>query len=113
MEMDRKSIYKGIINNKIDKQIGKGLAKYNTMLEGNQSLTLPKRIDHLSEELIDALFYIEHLKVANSKNDKYKEIVIDAVGSLIYLVTKVEDTELKDEMIESIKAINNAVKDMI
>lgn len=111
--MENNSVYKVRINKKMDKQINKGIEKYGVTLEGNPIWTHPQKLDHLAEELIDGLFYIEHLRSAHATNEIHKEIIIDAVGSLIYLITKIGDQELKSEMVDNIKAINNAVKDMI
>lgn len=43
-------------------QTEKGLSKYGMTLEDNTELTIGERLNHLEEELIDALMYIEHLK---------------------------------------------------
>lgn len=43
-------------------QTEKGLTKYGMTLEDNTKLTVCERLNHLEEELIDALMYIEHLK---------------------------------------------------
>lgn len=45
------------------KQTAKGIATYGQTLEENTSMTDIERLDYLEEELIDALMYIEHLKV--------------------------------------------------
>ena len=48
------------------RQEEKGLKKYGVLLEDNTTLTTEQRIEHLEEELIDALKYCEHLKtIAN------------------------------------------------
>lgn len=44
------------------RQEAKGLEKYGEPLEQNTTLTTIQRIEHLQEELIDALKYCEHLK---------------------------------------------------
>lgn len=46
------------------KQEQKGKNKYGEMLENNTTLTTEQRIEHLEEELINALKYCEHLKQA-------------------------------------------------
>lgn len=46
------------------KQERKGVAKYGQTLEDNVTLSREQRIEHLEEELIDALKYCEHLKVS-------------------------------------------------
>ena len=53
--------YRQNIIEKIDHQIDKGKRKYGQVLEQND-LTMEEKLDHLQEELVDALFYIEHLR---------------------------------------------------
>ena len=50
----------------LDKQIDKGLRKYGVLIEKNDTLTSEQRIEHLEEELVDALMYCEHLKAGIS-----------------------------------------------
>jgi NTP pyrophosphatase (non-canonical NTP hydrolase) len=47
-----------------EKQERKGLKKYGQSLEDNKTLSTDQRIEHLEEELIDALKYCEHLRVS-------------------------------------------------
>ena len=56
--------YRQNIIDKIDKQIEKGINKYGQVLEDN-NLTMDEKLDHHQEELIDALFYTEHLRKDN------------------------------------------------
>ena len=44
------------------KQTEKGLAKYGKCLEDNVCMDVLERIKMIEEELVDALFYLEHLK---------------------------------------------------
>lgn len=46
-----------------EKQTTKGLATYGQTLEENTELSMAERLTYLEEELIDALMYIEHIKV--------------------------------------------------
>lgn len=46
----------------MDKQAKKGMDKYGQTLEENNTLSTEQRIEHLQEELIDAMQYCEHLK---------------------------------------------------
>lgn len=46
----------------IDRQILKGKSKYGQLLEDNVTLTTDQRLEHMQEELIDALMYTEHLR---------------------------------------------------
>lgn len=48
------------------RQEAKGMEKYGEPLEENTTLTTTQRIEHLQEELIDALKYCEHLKVVSN-----------------------------------------------
>ena len=48
----------------MEQQQQKGLEKYGQHLE-ESDLTIEQKLNHLEEELIDALFYIQHLKGAN------------------------------------------------
>lgn len=57
--------YRNRIIDMMDKQRKKGIEKYNVTLEENVTLSTTQRIEHLQEELIDALQYCEHLKEAN------------------------------------------------
>ena len=66
--------YRQNIIDKIDQQIAKGKSKYGQVLEDND-LTMDEKLDHLQEELVDALFYIEHLREEsnNKKEVKFRE----------------------------------------
>ena len=46
-----------------EEQTAKGLATYGQTLEENTELSMAERLTYLEEELIDALMYIEHIKV--------------------------------------------------
>lgn len=60
------SKYRECIKDLLDKQIEKGLSKYGVLIEDNNTLTSEQRIEHLEEELVDALMYCEHLKAGIS-----------------------------------------------
>lgn len=47
-----------------ERQERKGVEKYGQILEDNVTLSTEQRIEHLEEELIDALKYCEHLKMS-------------------------------------------------
>ena len=104
--------YKELIMERIDKQINKGLNKYGMTLEDNTDLTFEQRVDHIAEELIDGLQYLEHLKVCNAQNVRNKQDIVDAVGSLIFLSTSIQDEEIRTRIVIEIRKINNAVKNM-
>lgn len=45
-----------------EEQQRKGLKKYGLPLEQDEAMHINKRLQHLTEELIDGLMYIEHIK---------------------------------------------------
>lgn len=53
--------YREQILARLDKQDEKGMAKYGTILEQNPA-DMVERLDHLAEELVDGLRYIEWIK---------------------------------------------------
>lgn len=59
----RKQYYWENICKMQEKQTEKGLATYGQTLEENTALSMAERLTYLEEELIDALMYIEHIKV--------------------------------------------------
>lgn len=59
-----KANYRDNIIAMIDRQRDKGLSKYGEVLEDNVTLTVDQRLEHIQEELIDALMYVEHLRSA-------------------------------------------------
>ncbi len=58
------------------RQIRKGLVKYGQPLEANNQMDLSERLDAIAEELIDALFYLEHLRRAYMNTDSYQNAVL-------------------------------------
>ena len=64
MELKREPVYKLRIVDLFDRQFQKGIHKYGVSLEDNDTLTTEQRVDHLEEELADAMVYCEHLKAA-------------------------------------------------
>ena len=52
------------INDLLERQREKGIAKYGQILEENTTLSRVQRVEHIEEELIDALMYAEHIKAA-------------------------------------------------
>lgn len=62
-EKPGRNVYRDNIVAMLDKQREKGLKKYGETLEDNVTLTREQRIEHLEEEMIDALQYAEHLKL--------------------------------------------------
>lgn len=60
--------YRAAVEKLLDQQEQKGIDKYGVTLDQNTTLTDAQRIEHLEEELVDALMYCEHLK-AGISND--------------------------------------------
>ena len=54
------------------KQSDKGLREYEMRLYENTSLSQQARLNHLAEELVDALMYIQHIKAGmnGAEDDK-------------------------------------------
>ena len=63
-EEAKKTPYQEAVEALIARQVEKGREKYGVTLDENATLTTEQRIEHLEEELIDALMYCEHLKAA-------------------------------------------------
>ena len=61
---EEKTPYQQAIEALIARQVEKGKGKYGVTLDENATLTTEQRIEHLEEELIDALMYCEHLKTS-------------------------------------------------
>jgi hypothetical protein len=107
-----KGYYKQIIMDRIDKQIEKGLNKYGQTLEDNQDMTTLDRIDYLAEELVDGLQYIEHLKVQYKQNNNYRMDIIETVGMMILLTSRIKDDEVREGIIKGLRLINDSVRKM-
>lgn len=58
--------YRAEVEKLLDRQEEKGIDKYGVTLDQNTTLTDAQRIEHLEEELVDALMYCEHLKAGIS-----------------------------------------------
>ena len=72
---DRKGIklinnYWQNICNMQKRQTEKGIRKYGQVLENNTEMSIKERLEYLQEELIDALMYIEHIKVHVGKEQE-------------------------------------------
>lgn len=63
-----------------DRQEAKGRNKYGMILEDNKDLSFSERINHLQEELVDALKYCEHLKAY-----KTSHLTLNDLASVIHL----------------------------
>lgn len=64
------------------RQEEKGQGKYGVALEANTTLSREQRIEHLEEELIDALKYCEHLKAIddNLTANDYQRLSLRTAG---------------------------------
>lgn len=98
--------YKEKIIEMLDKQINKGQRKYGLYLEEND-LTFDERLDHLSEELIDGLQYIQHLKMIKEKMVEDLWFIIGGLMRLKKEENDEETEELIDEIIKRAKRIKN------
>lgn len=54
--------YKDAIVKRLDEQTAKGIAKYGNPLSHYKGMLPNVRLEHLAQELTDALVYVEHLK---------------------------------------------------
>jgi hypothetical protein len=61
--------YRQTIIDRLDRQTQKGLKKYDAVLSHYTDMPIEKRLEHLAEELTDALVYIEHLKAWVKDNE--------------------------------------------
>lgn len=80
---------KNIIN-LLARQHAKGLVKYGETLEENTTLSRAQRVDHIEEELIDALVYAEHIKAAIEDNltaNDYQRMAMRTASGMDYSKT--------------------------
>lgn len=79
------------------KQTEKGLAKYGKGLEENVCMDVLKRIKMIEEELVDGLFYLEHLKeCVKAKEEDIKTLKMIASNCAI-------DKNQREMLLEIIK----------
>ena len=65
------------------KQEQKGISKYGQTLEDNTTLSVLQRLEHLQEELLDAMKYTEHLKPVLTDNltaNDYQRMAMRTAG---------------------------------
>ena len=77
---------KSIIN-LLQRQREKGIAKYGQILEENTTLSRVQRVEHIEEELIDALMYAEHIKAAIEDNltaNDYQRMAMRTASGMDY-----------------------------
>ena len=111
--MKIRSEYKENIIGKMDKQINKGYDKYGTTLEHNVGLNMEQRLVHLQEELIDGLFYTEHLISKYRGDRKHIEELIAIVSSMMIELPLIQDENTREIFLDIAKRLNAVVKEMI
>ena len=104
--------YRDAVIARLDKQINKGKAKYGMTLEDNTQLTMTERHDHLAEELIDGLQYIEHLKALEAERKPVMESLLLNVNNLGLMAIRIKDPMLKVEVQQQVAEINRLLKEL-
>lgn len=104
--------YRDAVIARLDKQINKGKNKYGMTLEDNTELTMVERQDHLAEELIDGLQYIEHLKTLELQRKPIMEDLLLGVNNLILMAIRINDPMLKVEVQQQLAEINRLLKEL-
>lgn len=104
--------YRDAVIARLDKQINKGKNKYGMTLEDNTNLTMSERHDHLAEELIDGLQYIEHLKTLEKLRKPIMENLLLNVNNLVLMAIRIKDPMLKSEVQQQIAEINRLLKEL-
>ena len=84
--------YRNAIIKRIDAQIDKGLKKYGTPLYKNP-LSMNERMDHLSEELVDGLQYIEHIKAGLAELQEQTTELVAKLGVIYHRLKHDQYTE--------------------
>lgn len=108
-----KNQYLEDIVKKMEKQTNKGIEKYGQILEQNTELTMGERLVHLQEELIDGLFYIEHLLSKDKQHKRGAEKMIDVIAQMMVQIPMIQDENVKEIFFNLAKEANGALKEMI
>lgn len=108
-----KNQYLENIVKKMEKQTNKGIEKYGQILEQNTELTMEERLVHLQEELIDGLFYVEHLIAKDRQQKKGAEKMIDVIAQMMVQTPMVQDESIREIFFNLAKEANGALKEMI
>ena len=103
--------YRDAVIARLDNQINKGKNKYGMILEDNVELTMSERCDHLGEELIDGLQYIEHLKTLEVERKSMMNNLTLGVN-LVLMAVRVKDPVLRVEIQQQIAEINRLLKEL-
>lgn len=105
--------YRNEIMRKMDAQIEKGLNKYGTTLEQNTGLSMEERLVHLQEELIDGLFYVEHLIAKDRQSTKHKQDLIGVISQMMVQLPMIQNEDTREIFLDIAKQFNGVVKEMI
>ena len=96
------------------RQEEKGKAKYGQTLEENTTLTADQRLEHLEEELIDALKYAEHLREGLRGHgltaDDYQRAAMRTASSMDYTVS---DDRQKAMLLNGVMGLNGEAGECI
>lgn len=108
-----KNQYLENIVKKMERQTNKGMEKYGQILEQNTELSMKERLIHLQEELIDSLFYVEHLIAKDEEHKRGAEKMIDVIAQMMVQLPAIQDENTKDIFLNLVKEANGALKEMI
>ena len=103
--------YRDNILKLMEKQRAKGIAKYGSVLEDNRTLSIAQRIDHLEEELIDALMYCEHIREILTDHllaNDYQRMAMRTASGMIYT-----DFGDKGLLLNSVMGLNGEAGEVI
>lgn len=96
------------------RQEEKGKAKYGQTLEENITLTADQRLEHLEEELIDALKYAEHLREGLRSHgltaDDYQRAAMRTASGMDYTVS---DDRRKAMLLNGVMGLNGEAGECI
>ena len=98
--------YRDKVIARLDGQISKGKAKYGMTLEDNTELNMHERLDHLAEELIDGVQYIEHLHALEANRSEIMQELAMYVNNLIIMIGNIENPYIKGTMQQQVSEIN-------
>lgn len=104
--------YRDAVIARLDKQINKGKNKYGMTLEDNTQLKMTERHDHLAEELIDGLQYIEHLKTLEADRRVIMGDLLSTVNDLVLTATYIKSPTLRMEMQKHVAEVNRLLKEL-
>lgn len=111
--MKKDNQYLKNIVKKMEKQTNKGVEKYGQILEENVELTIEERLIHLQEELIDGLFYVEHLLTKDKSHKAGAERIIDVIAQMMIQIPMIHDENTKGIFLELTRELNGALKEMV